>query len=375
MVRLPTLVVYRHPLQANAATIMDHVRSFGLYSNSAVWEANVLLGFPQILKHFEFERVILHYSLFGSGFNKLNAQWLRYIGRHKHITVFFQDEFQYIPDRLAFCRQFQPEVIYSLYQPRYFSAVYQEFASRVRETLAGYVSDTMLFKAWQYSGSEKSIDVGYRARRLPEWMGEGGTEKGLLGDRFLLEARGFQTDIMVCEAGRLYGDDWWKFLGSCKFCLGTESGVSLTDLKGAAQAEYTATGRISREALEKWDHYIPYRMISQRVFEAAAFRVCQILYPGYYNGLLQSGVHYIPLEKDFSNMAEVRRAMKNESLCRTMTDMAYQDFIKSGKYHYREFVKGIDLPPAPHLKLATYVMSEFEDWRQRLKKRSYAAVR
>lgn len=355
------LVVYHHPLEQNAPTIMDHTHSFRKYANMGVWEANIALGFPAILRDIQWAGVVLHYSLFGSGFGLLGDQWHRYVKAQPYKVVFFQDEHQYVPERLAFCRDLNIDRIYSLFLPKYFGPVYQEFAPRVKPTLAGYVSQTIMDKAYQFYRpvDKRRIDVGYRARRLSPWMGAGASEKHELGERFLLEAKGLQTDIMVCEEGRLYGDDWWRFLADCKFCLGAESGVSLTDLNNEARLEYERTGKISQSTLVKWDNKNPFRMISPRVFEAATFKVCQIMFPGYYNGLIQPWLHYIPLERDFSNLKEVKEAMRDVSLCNTIRDRIYTDLIQSKKYHYQGFVKGIDLPGgAPLLRIPVNLLSD-----------------
>ncbi len=54
--------------------------------------------------------------------------------------------------------------------------------------------------------------------------------------------------------------------------------------------------------LHRFEDKIRYRTISPRHFEAAAFRVCQILFEGRYSEIMQPMIHYIPLKKDFSNV-------------------------------------------------------------------------
>src|SRR4029077_6259139 len=77
-------------------------------------------------------------------------------------------------------------------------------------------------------------------------------------------------------------------------------------------------------------------------FEAAAFRVCQILFEGKYSGILQPMVHYIPLKKDFSNFVDVIRLFSDASVRRELTDNAYRDLIASGKYSYQKFIQEFD---------------------------------
>ena len=74
--------------------------------------------------------------------------------------------------------------------------------------------------------AERDIDVGYRGRPLQPYMGSGSIEKVLIGERFeeLASATALRVDIDTGEEGRVYGDDWYRFLGRCRAALGVESG-------------------------------------------------------------------------------------------------------------------------------------------------------
>lgn len=82
--------------------------------------------------------------------------------------------------------------------------------------------------------------------------------------------------------------------------------------------------------------------MSPRHFEAAAFRVVQILFEGQYSGVLQPIERYIPLKKDLSNFEELISLFRDEWLRRTITDRAYADLIASGRYSSRSFVQAFD---------------------------------
>ena len=79
--------------------------------------------------------------------------------------------------------------------------------------------------------------------------------------------------------------------------------------------------------------------LGPRHLEACAARSCQILVEGHYSGLLKPGEHYIPLKKDFSNIDEVLRIVKEDKLRDGIVEKAYRDIVASGKWTYREFVK------------------------------------
>jgi hypothetical protein len=53
-------------------------------------------------------------------------------------------------------------------------------------------------------------------------------------------------------------------------------------------------------------------------------------------------VHYIPLQKDFSNFDEVIALYRDESFRRELTDNAYRDLIASGNYSYQRFIETFD---------------------------------
>ena len=57
-----------------------------------------------------------------------------------------------------------------------------------------------------------------------------------------------------------------------------------------------------------------------------------IMFPGWYNGILKPGVHYVELEKDFSNFDAVVNILRNDQLLEEIAENAYRDLIASGDY-------------------------------------------
>ncbi len=97
-----------------------------------------------------------------------------------------------------------------------------------------------------------------------------------------------------------------------------------------------------RELLTPFEDKIPYRTVSPRHFEAAAFRVLQILFEGDYSGVLQPWVHYLPLRKDFSNFHDVITKFRNPTVRRFITERAYADVIDSGRFSYSHLIDKLD---------------------------------
>jgi hypothetical protein len=160
-----------------------------------------------------------------------------------------------------------------------------------------------------------------------------------------------RLDIDVSENGRLYGEDWYRFLSRCRAVLGVEAGVSIFDIEdkvrhacegfSGTQPEASFSD-IENRILKEWENNIFYRTISPRHFEAAAFRTCQILFEGKYSGILEPMVHYIPLRKDFSNIDFVMDTFLNNTERQRIQDNAYRDLIASGRFSYRRFVEAFE---------------------------------
>ena len=156
-------------------------------------------------------------------------------------------------------------------------------------------------------------------------MGHGALEKSRIGIRVRAPRcrLGPALDIELTERGRLYGDDWWRFMARCHAMLGVESGVIVFDLEDEVRPSTSSCWpegptptieRLEAGALGRWEGRVRYRTISPRHFEAAAFRVCQVLFEGRYSGAMEPMVHYIPLRKDFSNLDEVVRLLRDPDI-------------------------------------------------------------
>jgi hypothetical protein len=353
------LLLYHFPSAfwvRNAATILDHVGAFETYSRFPIRTLNTDWPFPAGLANLDFELVIVHYSVVGGGFYPLTEDHLRWLKTSRaHKVLLVQDEHRYCGHRFWFCDEVGFDTLYTCLEPSEFEKVYGSHTRvrSLRTNLPGYVSEQMVADGERLSlpDEERPIDVGYRGRPLPPYSGRGGLEKYEIGRQFAERAAnsGLVLDIGLEESDRLYGKDWPRFLSRCKGVLGVESGVSVFDLDDRVIDQYerlVAQGRtVSIEDLTEaaeLEDKLYYRTISPRHFEAAAMRVCQILYEGRYSGILQPMVHYIPLRKDFSNLDEVLTLFRDPQVRHELTQNAHRDLIASGRYSYERFIERFD---------------------------------
>lgn len=200
---------------------------------------------------------------------------------------------------------------------------------------------------------ERPIDIGYRSRSVPYYLGDLAREKTIIAEKFQQIALeyGFRADISVREEDRIYGRAWVEFLKSSRFVLGSPSGASVVDFSGEIGRNcerYLAVhpNASYEDAKQRFfanvdgKHLID--TVSPRIFESTALGCAMVMHEGYYGGILEAGRHYICIRKDYSNMQEVIAQMRDEGYCLQIARHAYQDLIASGKYSYREFARWFD---------------------------------
>lgn len=357
-----SLLLFSHPASSNAPTIMDHVKSFGEYSINSFTTINTLYGFPDLLNNYRFDIIVLHYSLFGSFPFALKSPFFEYVQKQSNCIkiAFFQDEYQYCSQRFSLINELKISVIFTLLEESNFNKVYGRCKSvkHIYKTLTGYVSDDLKNKSKLFTKplSERHIDFGYRARELSFVMGKGAQEKNNIHIRFakFCEGKNYNLDLSASNKTRIYGDDWYRFVANCKAMLGVEAGVSIFDINGEAVDECTkylhsnphcSFDEIYNDVLIKYEtseDNVYYRTISPRIFEAAAFKVCMILFEGSYSGLLQPHIHYIPLKKDFSNISDVFKTFNNSEMCNMLTGNAFNHLIKNNTFTFNLFIQDFD---------------------------------
>ncbi len=330
----------------HANTVLDHIATL---TNCA--EHDVRVFNPCGMKHSryldlnEFDVIVIHYSLVIISDYYLSPAFREQIRRFHGLKVqFIQDEYRWVDEIAAMMRHIGIHVLFTLLPPSEIPKVYSE--SRLPgvikiPTLAGYVPDSLVGRPTPPLET-RPVDIGYRGRTLPYWLGRLAQEKVWIGQGVLARADryGLRCDIKWAEGDRIYGQRWNEFLMACKATLGTESGASITDFNGSLErrtkaylAEHPSAdfNEVHRQVLAAYEDNARVTAISPRIFEAAALRTALILFPGEYSGLVQPWVHYIPLAKDYSNMDEVVKRLRDIPFLRELTERAYQDLVASGR--------------------------------------------
>lgn len=299
--------------------------------------------------------VVIHYSITILDETYLSSRFREQIAAFGGLKVqFIQDEYRLVDVLTARIRELGVTVVFSSVPPHAVPAVYGSRLPGVEilPTLTGYVPAGLDNRPRQPL-VDRPLDVVYRGRSVPYWLGRLGQDKVVIGRRFLARAAetDLRCDISWSEADRIYGDDWYRFLGSSRTTLGTESGASIVDFDGSLQKRTDGYLRdhplatfeeVEREILAPFEGNAVIDAISPRVFEAAALGTVMVNFAGRYSDVIEPGIHYIPLEKDCSNFDDVVSLIRDEAELERLAARAHADLVASGRYSLRAFVEGFD---------------------------------
>lgn len=351
---------------ANAATVCDHINAFPRYSRHDI---HVLSKVGEIFDGLDlanFDVVVIHYSLALALETYVGPRSRRALAAFRGAkAVFIQDEYRFVNATLEALEACGVDLVFTCLAPAEAARVYgrtRDGQLRTEQVLTGYVPHFLLSYPPNPLAARRTM-VGYRGRTYPAWHGEQGREKIRIGKLFKRDAKrfGVTTDIAWSERSRLYGRDWLDFIRGCQAVLAVESGASVFDFDGAVAARTE-----SFAALVERPHPIPglarkasyetlrdrffagredeidIAQISPRVFEAIALRTLVIAYPGRYSGVIQPWRHYIPLDKDHGNMAQVAAALRDVDQVAEIIANAYAEVALNPAYSYAALIDRFD---------------------------------
>ena len=220
------------------------------------------------------------------------------------------------------------------------------------EAFTGYfeLSDWSRLETFSRPFRDRTIDVGQRVRHLPPQLGRAAGIKGQLAIDFgdAAKIQGFVCDVSTRSEDVLLGDDWWRFLGNMTFTVSRRGGASMADPTGRLADRVrryqmrhpdASMAEIAKKVSMKGGRTGDFSAISPRLFEAAALGVCQILEPDDYVDGFLPGVHYIPIESNFSNVDQVFAIMRDLDQCEEIVNASQVLLLKSGNFTYEAFVK------------------------------------
>jgi hypothetical protein len=343
--------------RSHASTLLEHIDALKTLSRHDVRAFNPRNQRGSLaLDLHEFDVVVIHYSIMVLSDHYLAPSFRARIADFRGLTIqFIQDDYRQVAAMWHRMRELRIDVLFTLVPEREVEKVWPSSelpGVRKVTTLAGYVPSAAAgFEVRRLD--QRPLDVSYRGRALPAWLGVLGQEKAWIAQGFTAraEAAGLRCDVDWRENARIYGDDWFAFIASSRVTLGTESGASITDFDGTLEtraaawlAEHPGAGfwDVHEAVLAPYENNIRMNVISPRIFEAIALRTGLVLFPGEYSGLLEPDRHYIVLEKDFSNFDEVAAQIRDTPALERRIERAYDEIVARGRFAYDVLAEHLD---------------------------------
>jgi hypothetical protein len=369
-----TLVVYAALDRRLRESVADHLYAPRRYSRRPAIYLNLAVQRPpRWLSRVPLDLIVFHTTFLSK--RGTPSYWERLVARARPLKALQavrvalpQDEYL-PPGRLCdFIDEFAVDHVFSVAPEIQWPAIYptvDRSRTRLWHALTGYLDPGTVDRISRAASEiERTIDVGYRAKDLPPWLGRHARLKTEIGDAFAAAApaHGLSCDISTRAEDALVGADWVRFLLACRYTLGVEGGASMLDRDGSlrqccerllAERPDAKYEELERECFPGRDGEFGLVALSPRHLEAVATRTCQVLIEGEYGGVLEPDRHYIPLRRDFSNLEDVLETMRRDERRERIVETAYRDIVTSGAWSYPRFVERIEEaalggpPPGP----------------------------
>ena len=361
-----------------AGVVQDHIEAFTRHSRHRFVVLNPIHNRDAEPVNFNwFDVVVIHYSiciLFDYFLPEAVAEKVKAYRGPK--VQLIQDEHRWIDRMTSRMAELGVCAVLSSLEPGNIRRVYHDESLRdvtFYSTLPGYMPERLL-SLRPSPIRERHLHAAYRGRVLPFWMGSVTQEKAKIGLLFLEIADRFDlaVDIKINEEDRIYGDDWLTFLCSAKAMLATEGGASIFDFAGEAEKAVLAYledhpnadfASVDREVLGPYEGNIVHRTITPRAFETIAAKTVLVMYPGAYRGILDPWEHYIPLEPDGSNAAEVAGLLRDDTYLQAVADRAHNRVMADRSLFMDSYVGRVDAVIArAYSRHPNFVRRELARW-------------
>lgn len=348
----------------NANTILDHINSFQKYSSFDFEMVSSRNGLPEDINLNVYDALIIHWSLTLITTAHLPESYIplkdqQKIRKYSGLKILFiQDEYRrvnYICDKINYLKI---NLLFSCTPLNIATEIYKSLKPDIQiyETLTGYLPENINFKTKPHL--DREIDVFYRGRKLPFWLGSFAQEKYLIGVKFKRYSvdTDLKIDISSDEKCRIYGKEWIDTLNNSRTTLGTESGASIVDYTGDIERDiaihkyYKPQDKFKDLGhLISTDNKLSIKVISPRIFEAISTKTTLVLFPGNYSNILSEGDHFIKLEKNFSNFDQVIDKIKDKQYTERIANKAYEYVYGSGKFTYKAFIQDFEKKVLSHI--------------------------
>ncbi|RNC66001.1 MAG: methyltransferase domain-containing protein [Desulfuromonadales bacterium] len=300
----------------------------------------------------DYDLIVVSHAATGDDMTKLLQTQTGFAGRKGKLAVFIGNEYDIMGEKISFIRNTGAEYICTQLPPTAARWLYEGCVDSTILTLPHALNPE---RYRPLPGIPRSVDIGFIGDIYFPWVGD--IERTILIDFFA--TKGHLLNL-VCDIRnqRIAGDEWCRFLNGCKGIIGAESGTYYLNGRGdlLRRAKEHMQAHPQTTFPELHDLFfrdvatpISGKAISSRHFEPIGTKTCQVLLDGEYNGILRAGEHFIPIRRDFSNIAEAITAFKDEAYRQAMVERTHDYVMSSHTYRHRvsQFIREISRSSSP----------------------------
>lgn len=336
--------------------VVDHLEAFRHHSRHRVFYYSCRRPATPAIRAEAFDAIIVHFSARLPFESVIHPSLVEALAASRALKIAMpQDEYDMPFVAARKMRAMGVDVVFTTVPPQDRDKFYpQHLVGPVGyyDNLTGYVPEPLL-TAPRRSHSERPFDMVYRGNELPPWYGALGRQKYEIGLKLAsaLEDAGLRPNIASNTDERIYGTAWAEFLASGRTMCATESGSNVLDGDGsatrAAQKAMADDPSLTwREVYERHirhlDNQVEMNQISPKIFEAVALETGLVLFEGRWSGILEPIRHYIPLRKDYANLAEVIERLRDVGGIEAMARRAYREIGLNPAYRYEALIQRVD---------------------------------
>jgi hypothetical protein len=221
------------------------------------------------------------------------------------------------------------------------------------DCLPGYIARSRVeyLEKFTREPAKKSIDIGTRVTKLSEEFGEAGQFKAKFAETLskILEPYEFVIDISTEPEDIKTGNEWYSFLGNCRWTPISKGGAQYADRFGWLAERAKALRIIKRLSPDfKMTPFSrnksgPYMVDSPRLFEAVSLRTGLIMPAGSYSGNLMAGIDYLvpPIDHSEFEVSKFAAQLNDDELLLRLTNSAYQKLIDTSIADPENFLKAV----------------------------------
>jgi spore maturation protein CgeB len=289
-----------------------------------------------------YDLVVLLHSTNADSMLPLSLLQSYFENRRGKLLFFVGNEYCLMPEKINFIKKVEADYIASQLPEEAARWLYAG-CTKSKILLVPHALNSSAYKPyWDHENREK--DIGFIGDRYSFAIGD--IERTELIEYFARNdfRQRLNIDIRFGRKLRLSRGKYVNFLNSIRGTIGAESGTYYLEKTDETQKKVEAfLSRYPKMTFEEvYDRFfrdysspVNGKAISSRHFEPIGTKTCQILLEGRYNDILKPDVHYISLNKDYSNIDSVMEKFGDKDFTRKMTDNAHEYVMDSHTYEHR----------------------------------------